>query len=169
VAIKVVAETNKPSRAQLGLFSPQFPEPMRLEVTLARLAAVVGSKDRVGTPELLDSHRRDAFRVRHFAEPEERKAKAAVAPSRIALRVLRPAEPVYVQAYQGRPQQFVFRSEQYQVVECYGPWNASGDWWGPEKWARAQWDVVASSRSGRPLCCQLSADAEMWAVEAVYD
>jgi protein ImuB len=134
----------------------------------------VGSKDRVGAPELLDSHRRDAFRVRHFAEPtltsNERTLEWGTQSfTRIALRVLRPAEPVYVQAYHGRPQQFVFRSEQYQVVECYGPWNSSGDWWGPEKWARAQWDVVASSRSGRPLCCQLSAGLEAWWVEAVYD
>jgi len=186
VAMKVSAETNRPSRAQLGLFSPQFPEPMRLEVTLARLAAVVGSAERVGTPELVDSHRRDGFRVGHFAEPKEptlaRKERAlewgtrsvenirrVENTQRVGIRVLRPAEAVYVQAHGGRPQQFVFRSEQYLVMECYGPWSASGDWWGVEKWAREQWDVVASSRSGRPLCCQLSSFAAMWAVEAVFD
>ena len=78
VGISVTAETNRPSRAQLGLFSPQFPEPMRLEVTLARLAAVVGSAERVGAPELVDSHHRDAFRMRHFAAPEESKTKTVV-------------------------------------------------------------------------------------------
>ncbi len=170
VAIKVVAQPNRPSRAQLGLFSPQFPEPMRLEVTLARLAAVVGSTERVGAPELLDSHHRDAFRVRHFAAPEERKTKAALVPSRVGLRALRPPEAVYVQRYNERPHQFVFRSEQYQVVESYGPWHSSGDWWGPERWSREQWDVVASSRSGKPLCCQLSCDGtQAWQVEALYD
>lgn len=171
VAIRVQAETNKPSRAQLGLFSPQFPESMRLEVTLARLAAVVGSTERVGAPELLDSHRRDAFRVRHFSSPEETKMQTAVAPARSGLRVLRPAEPAYVQIYNDRPHQFVFCSEQYMVLECYGPWHSSGDWWGPERWAREQWDVVASSRSGKPLCCQMNCDPsmKMWQVEALYD
>jgi protein ImuB len=171
MGIRALAETNRPSRAQLGLFSPQFPEPMRLEVTLARLAAVVGSTERVGAPELLDSHHRDAFRVRHFAAPEEAKTKTAVAPARVGLRVLRPAEAVYVQTYKERPHQFVFRGEQYMVGECYGPWHSSGDWWGPERWARAQWDVVASSRTGKPLCCQLSCEAasNAWQVEALYD
>jgi protein ImuB len=170
-AIRVLAETNRPSRAQLGLFSPQFPEPMRLEVTLARLAAVVGSTERVGAPELVDSHHRDAFHVRHFAAPEEAKAKSEVLPSRVGLRVLRPAEAVYVQTYKDRPHQFVFRSEQYQVVECYGPWHSSGNWWGPQRWAREQWDVVANSRGGKPLCCQLSCDSssKAWQVESLYD
>jgi protein ImuB len=170
VTIKATAETNQPSRSQLGLFSPQFPEPMRLEVTLARLAAVVGSAERVGAPELLDSHHRDAFRIRHFAAPEESRTRTAVAPARIGLRVLRPAEAIYVQTYKERPHQFVFRSEQYMVVECYGPWHSSGDWWGPEHWACTQWDVVASSRVGKPLCCQLSCDpSQSWRVEALYD
>lgn len=168
MAITVTAETNQPSRAQLGLFAPQFPEPMRLEVTLARLAAVVGGSDRVGAPELLDSNERDAFRVNHFSEPEKSSAYRFDS-QRTGVRVLRPAETVYVQTLSDRPHQFVFRSEQYQVMECYGPWQASGAWWGPEKWERAQWDVVASSRAGRPLCCQLSSSSEQWFVEAVYD
>ena len=169
VGIRVMGETNRPSRAQLGLFSPQFPEPMRLEVTLARLAAVVGSSDRVGAPELMDSHHRDAFRLRHFAAPEETRTKAAVAPARMGLRVLRPAETVFVQMYNERPHQFVFREKQYQVMECYGPWQSSGDWWGPSGWARTQWDVVACSRAGKAMCCQLSCHAGEWVVEALYD
>ena len=169
IAIAVTAETNKPSRAQLGLFAPQFPEPMRLEVTLARLAAVVGGSDRVGAPELVDSNARDAFRIKHFAEPAQTHKAETQNPQRAGMRVLRPAESVYVQTLAERPHQFVFRSEQYQVMECYGPWQASGAGWGPEKWERAQWDVVASSRAGRPLCCQLSWSLEQWFVEAVYD
>jgi protein ImuB len=171
VALTVIAEPNRPSRAQLGLFSPQFPEPMRLEVTLARLAAVVGSADRVGAPELLDSNHSDAFRIANFAAPEETKKTPPSEGSRIGLRVLRPAEPVYVQTHRERPHQFVFRSEQYQVMECYGPWEGSGDWWNANLWIREQWDVVASSRSGRPLCCELTRDpvAKTWELAALYD
>jgi protein ImuB len=171
VGLRAFAETNRPSRAQLGLFSPQFPEPMRLEVTLARLAAVVGGEDRVGAPELVDSNAKDAFRIKHFAEPSTSKSsgESAVVTQRTGMRVLRPAETVYVQKMHERPHQFVFRSEQYMVMECYGPWSASGDWWNDNKWERQQWDVVASSHSGRPLCCQLSSNAREWWVEALYD
>lgn len=170
MGLRVTAQPNRPSRTQLGLFSPQFPEPMRLEVTLARLAAVVGGEERVGAPELVDSHEKDAFRMRHFADPDAISTKT-VAVSRIGMRMLRPAEEVYVQVHHERPHQFVFRSEQYQVVECYGPWRNSGAWWGPEAWSLEQWDVVASSRSGRPLCCQLSflPAKQVWEVEALYD
>ena len=171
LAIEVTAETNPPRRAQLGLFSPQFPEPMRLEVTLARLAAVVGSSERVGTPALLDSRRRDSFRMMHFAATEDSDTKTPVGHSRIALRILRPAEPVFVQTENDSPCQFVFRLQQYQAMEAYGPWHSDGDWWKPERWSREQWDVVARSRTGETLCCQLSFDPliQAWQVEALYD
>ena len=52
----------KPQAAQSGLFIPVAPEPVKLELTLARIQAFVG-EGRVGTPELLDTHRPDAFRM----------------------------------------------------------------------------------------------------------
>ena len=52
----------KPQAAQTGLFVPVAPEPVKLELTLARIQAIVG-EGRVGTPELLDTHRPDAFRI----------------------------------------------------------------------------------------------------------
>lgn len=53
---------------QAGLFQPLAPEPARLEITLARLRAVVGEHDtaegaRVGFPRVTDSHRPDSFQV----------------------------------------------------------------------------------------------------------
>ena len=53
----------KPRFAQGGLFIPAAPEPVKLELTLARIKAIVG-EDRVGSPELIDTHRPDAFRIR---------------------------------------------------------------------------------------------------------
>ena len=44
---------------------PQTPEAGQLEVLLARLRKLLG-EDRVGAPELLDSHRPDAFRMVPF-------------------------------------------------------------------------------------------------------
>src|SRR5208282_6574901 len=52
-------------------FQPVFPEPEKLELTLARIAGIVG-EGRVGAVELLDTHREGTFALRHFApgEPE---------------------------------------------------------------------------------------------------
>ncbi len=55
----------KPRVTQNGLFVPLSPEPEKLELTLARLKAVVGEEN-VGAAEVLDTHRPDAFAVRKF-------------------------------------------------------------------------------------------------------
>jgi protein ImuB len=66
VKIHLSAEPARPRALQSGLFQPIFPEPEKLELTLARIAGIVG-EGRVGSVELLDSHREGAFSVRHFA------------------------------------------------------------------------------------------------------
>jgi protein ImuB len=69
--IHLSADPARPRPLQSGLFQPVFPEPEKLELTLARIAGIVG-EGRVGSAELLDTHREGAFAVRHFAplEPE---------------------------------------------------------------------------------------------------
>jgi protein ImuB len=69
VKIHLSAEPARPRALQSGLFQPAFPEPEKLELTLARIAGIVGD-DRVGSVELLDTHREGAFAVRHFAPLE---------------------------------------------------------------------------------------------------
>jgi protein ImuB len=71
VTIHLSADPARPRLLQSGLFQPVFPEPEKLELTLARIAGIVG-EGRVGSVELLDTHREGAFAVRHFApaEPE---------------------------------------------------------------------------------------------------
>src|SRR4029077_11521712 len=51
---------------QHGLFIPQAPAPEKLQLTLARLTALLGEGN-VGSPELLDTHRPDAFVMRAFS------------------------------------------------------------------------------------------------------
>jgi protein ImuB len=69
VKVHLAAEPARPRALQGGLFQPIFPEPEKLELTLARIAGIVG-EGRVGSVELLDTHREGAFAVRHFAPVE---------------------------------------------------------------------------------------------------
>jgi protein ImuB len=72
VAVSIHCEPVKPRVLQTGLFVPLAPEPAKLELTLARLAKLVGPEN-VGSPELLDTHRPDAFRVKRFVVKEEKR------------------------------------------------------------------------------------------------
>ncbi|MGA3032353.1 MAG: hypothetical protein ABSD70_03675 [Terracidiphilus sp.] len=74
VALTLRAEAGQTSKVQLGLFTPQTPEPSRLDVTLARLRTLVG-EERVGSPVLEDTHRAGSFRMEGFAITGERASK----------------------------------------------------------------------------------------------
>jgi len=74
ISITIIAEPVKPRMAQTGLFIPLTPEPEKLELTLARLAKLVGA-DKVGSPEILDTHRPDAFRMKRFSISTQNKSR----------------------------------------------------------------------------------------------
>jgi protein ImuB len=156
---------------QLGLFSPQVPEPMRLDVTLARIQSIVG-EGCVGQAVLKDTNRQDAFRVEPFvlpsSAPSERKART----KRLAMRQVRPPEIVMVTVHDRQPDSFIFREKRYTVERAYGPWSSAGDWWNPTLWSLEQWDLVARSRDAANwICCCLTRDLtqDRWQVEALYD
>ncbi len=77
VKIHLSADPARPRALQSGLFQPVFPEPEKLELTLARIAGIVG-EGRVGSVELLDTHREGAFAVRHFAPVEPASAEPVI-------------------------------------------------------------------------------------------
>jgi protein ImuB len=173
LSITLAAEVGSRAKVQLGLFSPQIPEPGRLDVTLARLRSIVG-EDCVGAPVLKDSHRPDSFQVAPFrVSPAGKDAPYAVdpRPARGALRMLRPAEPLSMTLHGKVPQAFIFRAERYRVASAYGPWIASGEWWCPTLWAAQQWDVIARDASGEMLyCCLAFAPIEKtWEMVGLYD
>src|SRR6266853_4282608 len=66
VKVKLSAEPVRPRAAQSGLFLPPSPEPEKLELTLARIAGIVG-ENKVGSLQLLDTHRPEGFLMQHFA------------------------------------------------------------------------------------------------------
>src|SRR5712671_3027837 len=80
VKIHLAAEPARPRSAQGGLFLPPLPEPEKLELTLARIAGIVG-ENKVGSLELLDTYHPDGFRMRRFvAEPARKTSRQETPP-----------------------------------------------------------------------------------------
>jgi protein ImuB len=155
---------------QLGLFTPQVPEPMRLDVTLARIRSIVGEGN-VGQAVLQDTHHPDAFRVEPFTLASTPTGDQKSGTQRLAMRQLRPPELVIVNVRNRQPESFVFREKRYTVERAYGPWSSAGDWWKPTLWSLEQWDLVARAHDTSWLCCCLTRDLtqERWQVDALYD
>jgi protein ImuB len=176
LAVALDAEPGSTSRVQLGLFTPQLPEPSRLDVTLARIRAIVGD-DNVGRAVLTDTHRPDAFRMDPFSVSAPFSVSSAVAsenlpaPLRPAIRRLRPREAVFVTVQSQWPTSFVFRDRRYTVDRAYGPWLTSGDWWNSSLWGCEQWDLIARAQDGAQLCCCLIRDLlrGQWQMVGLYD
>jgi protein ImuB len=191
VAIFINCEPVKPRLLQTGLFIPLAPEPEKLELTLARLAKLVGPAN-IGSPELLDTHRPDAFRVNRFELKEaKRKRKQQTADSKqqtangnrkclLGFRVFRPPLRAIVQADQGYPREISAwnknRSVYGKVVCLAGPWRTSGDWWRSDLWARDEWDIGVESNSkigdfSQPVLYRIYRElrSKEWFVEGVYD
>ena len=169
VAVYLHAEPGSTSKVQLGLFSPQLPEPGRLDVTLARIAAIVG-EGKVGQAVLDDTRRAGDFHIEPFAVPSSEPLPTD-AVSRLCLRVLRPAERTTVATRSGRPCAVYFRSRQYAVEEVYGPWLSGGDWWNEAIWGNEQWDVIARASDSAFIACRLARDfiQNDWRVAGLYD
>jgi protein ImuB len=165
LAVALRAEAAKPRAAQGGLYSPPAPEPEKLELTLARIAAVVGPEN-VGVPELLDTHRPGAFRLVCFSQPVGQ-AQSLGRSGTCPMRVYRPPLPANVQAPKGRPAQISARGVQGKVLTLAGPWRTSGDWWTPTPWARDEWDVALSD--GALYRIYFERPSGRWFVEGSYD
>jgi protein ImuB len=150
VKIHLTAEPARPRRAQGGLFLPPSPEPEKLELTLARIAGMVG-EHKVGAVELLDTHHPEGFRMRRFVAEVARKApqkktpeSSEVASAVTALRRYRPPLRTNVTLENGQPVRLVCRKKEVQgeILWKAGPWRFSGDWWEREAWSRDEWDLA---------------------------
>ena len=185
VAITLNAIPGPRPGVQSGLFSPQLPEPMRLEVTVARIQALVG-EGRVGRAVLTDTHQPEAFRMDRlvFSEAMNRRHRrlfntaedSPPASTGVALRRLRPPKAVQVWQEKGRVQAFSLNEStaaaaRYTVRHALGPWRRSGDWWSGAAWSREEWDIDATAPDGTRLLCLLTHDLLQlaWHMEALYD
>ena len=153
VRIFLGAESAAPRVRQEGLFLPSSPDPEKLELTIARLANVVGNSH-VGSPRLIESHRPDAFEMSRFIPshnaPEVRQKDIGSPGSRApmaAFRVFRPAPRARVTLREGCPVHISFPTVHGEVVAASGPWSTSGEWWREDAWNRQEWDVEVHSHT----------------------
>ncbi|HWF02382.1 MAG TPA: DNA polymerase Y family protein, partial [Candidatus Angelobacter sp.] len=170
LSLTLTAEPGSTSKVQMGLFSPQLPEPGRLDVTLARIRAIVG-EECVGRAVLRDTHQPYEFRMEPFAVISKNGAENTSTQPRVALRQFRPPENISVTLQNERPTSFLLQEKHHIVEKAYGPWRTSGDWWNPELWNVEQWDIVARSADGSLLCGCIVRDElrNCWEMVALYD
>lgn len=170
LALALTAQPGVTGKIQLGLFSPQVPDPGRLDVTLARIAKIVG-EDCVGRAVLRDTHHPEGFRLERFIVPAGEPAELPAVPVHAVLRGLRPPEDVRVTVAGRRPERLQFRQQLYTVERAYGPWLAGGEWWNAGAWGHEQWDLIARSATGSTLSCCLIRDPSrnQWQVVGLYD
>lgn len=173
LALQLTASPGSTSKVQLGLFAPQLPEPARLDVTMARIRAIVG-EGRAGRAVLQDTYRPDSFEIMPFTIAHGSGQTPAPDRPRVAMRRLRPPEQISVSLRSGRPEGFFFHKQGYDVEHAYGPWILSGGWWGQESWDSEQWDITACRRVNgwgtSRLCCQMERERRnCWRMVAIYD
>src|SRR5712692_4480656 len=189
VKIHLAAEPVRPRPAQSGLFLSPSPEPEKLDLTLARIAGIVG-EDKAGSLELLDTHRPEGFRMQRFAPEDSHRLETTTARLKpcpdtnqrpgnrndgtvTALRIFRPPVHATVTLRNGQPARIASPKRkpiQGEIIWAAGPWRSSGDWWDQEGWARDEWDIALQGESGIALY-RLVRDllSGRWYVEGTYD
>jgi protein ImuB len=174
------------------LFLPSSPDPEKLELTIARIAHVVGEGN-VGSPSLTDTYRPGDFQMHRFLIPREaktshtRRTANERTDGRIpaSFRVFRPALPATLEFDAGCPTRVAFQGLRGEVRAASGPWRTSGDWWREDPWQQDEWDLEihfqdATKRHDRLLPCGLQSNPGIyrfnydslrqgWFVRGVYD
>ena len=171
LALALSAEPGTIGKTQLGLFSPQLPEPTRLDITLARIRSIVG-EEHVGRPVLKDNHRPDSFRMEPFRVSTLRPpVQLPITHTQSGVRRLRPPQSIAVAMGADKPASFFFQNKRYTVQQAYGPWLCAGEWWSAEDWNFEEWDLVAAAADGSILCGCLECDGtrQRWRMVALYD
>jgi protein ImuB len=185
--IHLSAEPVRPRAAQSGLFLPPSPEPEKLELTLARIAGIVG-ENKVGAAQMMDTHHPQAFQMQRFmpgdSQLQNSMDRAGIpSPSArlqnnrdgavTALRIFRPPVFAAVSMRDGVPARITCPKRKQidgEILWGAGPWRSSGDWWEREGWSRDEWDIAVQQESGIALY-RLVRDllSGRWFVEGTYD
>jgi protein ImuB len=154
--LSIKAETSDPRSVQSGLFLPPTPAMEKLEITVARIANIVG-KTNVGIPEVLNTHRPDAFALRptKYLATHERIGTQGRDGNALALRMYRPPKPLDLARVS------------HKIIRMAGPWRSCGDWWTSEPWNRDEYDVVLDN--GALYRIYQDRKTRLWFFEGSYD
>ncbi len=178
-AFTLRVDPTDPRRVQGGMFLPPTPSPDKLQLTLARIAGMVGPNN-VGTPALLNTHRPDAFEMKPMPILNDNRAKANQAETlpdkpleqrlptlQLAMRLFRPALPARVRMIEYSPKTVMATGVKGKVMRSAGPWKTSGEWWTSTFWHHEEWDVALDDGALYRIYQDLQSSS--WYVQAVYD
>jgi protein ImuB len=161
----LTAEPVKPRRTQQGLFTAMSPELEKLELTIARIRHLTGP-DKVGAPQLVDTHRPDSYVMRAFS-PGAQTHTINRPVARLCLRRFRPPKYAQVILSHDRPARITSPVVNGAVVTAKGPWKTSGDWWREDAWHRDEWDIETTAGGLYRLYKEIH--SSRWFVEGSYD
>jgi protein ImuB len=168
-AFSLSIEPVEPKRVQGGIFLPPTPQPDKLQLTLARIAGMVG-KENVGTPVLLNTHRPDAFEMTTLPADSAQKdigEQPRATTLRLVMRLFRPALDARVRVVEYAPKHVVASVVKGRVMQSAGPWKTSGEWWAMTAWNREEWDVALDD--GGLYRIYQETPSGKWYVQGVYD
>ncbi len=184
--IRIDVEPRKPRAAQTDMFLPPAPAPDRLELTVARLAALCGPEN-VGTLRPEDSHRVEAVRLEEFHPPPPRPLELngnsdTKTIAQLAIRAVRPPLEVEVLLSRGAPEFVRGPNLGARVVSIAGPWRRDGEWWHTTKdtapspqltmktngnFRRDYYELALADGGVYRVFCDLN--SAQWFVDGIYD
>lgn len=165
--VRLAAVPERLRAAQLDLFRPAGPAPAQLAATLARLGALCG-EGAVGAPAVADSHRPDAYALAPFAASASAPVVAEpAAPPPLAVRAVRPPQPLEVFCQRDRPDFVRAPGCQGRVVSLAGPWRLAGEWWRADTLQRDYYD--AQLTDGGLYRLYYDPTRQQWFLDGVYD
>jgi protein ImuB len=199
VAVALSAYPSRPAREQFGLFETTLRNPHQLSETLARLTALLGGADRVGTPVLEETHRPDAFHMEPFTwqsstgfqpvgqagvlacdrigrqDARRPHSQDGCAPLSLALRRFRPAVSASILLDEDISAHVRSAEIREKVIEQHGPYLLSGNWWDEKSWIRAEWDLqmengeLLRAHETDPPSQSYGVAGGTWKIEGIYD
>ena len=161
-ALSVAIKPVHPRTIQAGIFLPITPAPDKLELTLARIRGIVGESN-VGTPELLNTHHPNPFRMSKHQQPE---TSNQIPDTRQAFRYFRPPIPATITLDHQRPTHLTAPNLNGKVLKAAGPWRTTGDWWTTQPWNRDEWDITLSNSTLYRIYREPNNN---WYIEGTYD
>lgn len=166
LAFTLRVKPSEPKRVQGGIFFPPAPPADKLQLTLARIAGMVG-KENVGTPALLNTHRPDAFEMTDLNISDTSMQANPQETLRLVMRLFRPALPARVRLAGIAPKNITASVVKGNVLRSAGPWKTSGEWWASTAWIREEWDVALDD--GALYRIYQDVPTHEWYVHGVYD